>query len=378
VPRVCEKVGRAKTLFSPGPAAPGVKEKVKPLISMADGAGGESMHRLIGEVLLRNLAYSRAAGEVPLDALDDGAVVGDVALTTDMHTVKPLFFPGGDIGVLAVSGTVNDVAVMGARPIALAMAFVVEEGFPVGDLERITKSADDTARQANVPIVTGDTKVVERGAVDGLFVCTSGIGLTHHALERNNRIAEDFTGRPQRWLLDSQVAHGSAIVLSGSVGDHGLAVLAQREGYGFETEVVSDVMPVNHLVLAALGVGGVLAAKDPTRGGLANALNEWAGKSRVGLVVREPDIPVRPAVLHGCELLGIDPYEVGNEGKVLMAVAPDRAERIVGALRELPGGELAAVIGLADKEVEGVVLETRVGGRRVVEPPVADPVPRIC
>ena len=352
--------------------------KQKPRITMADGAGGEAMHRLIGEALLRNLPYSRHAGEVPLDALDDGAVVGDVAFTTDMHTVKPLFFPGGDIGVLAVAGTVNDISVLGARPVALSMAYVVEEGFPVEDLERITKSADDTARQAGVPIVTGDTKVVERGAADGLFVCTAGMGLMHHALERNNRIAEGFTGRPQRWLLDSQVAHGAAIVLSGTVGDHGLAVLAQREGYGFKTEVVSDVMPVNGLVMAALGVGGVIAAKDPTRGGLANALNEWAEKSRVGIVVREADVPLRPAVLHGCELLGIDPYEIGNEGKVIMAVAPDKAATVVEAMQALPGGEMAAIIGVADRDVQGVVLETTVGGRRVVEPPVADPVPRIC
>jgi hydrogenase expression/formation protein HypE len=345
---------------------------------MADGAGGEAMHALIAKVLLENLKYSRGAGEVPLEALDDGAVVGDVVFSTDMHTVKPLFFPGGDIGVLAVAGTVNDVSVMGARPIALALGYIIEEGFPLDDLERITQSADVTAKQAGVPIVTGDTKVVERGAADGLFACTSGIGLMHHTLERNNRIAEDFTGRPQRWLLDSQVSHGAAIILSGSVGDHGLAVLAQREGYGFKTEVVSDVMPINHLVLAALGVGGVMAAKDPTRGGLANALNEWARKSRVGLVVREKDIPVRPAVLHGCELLGIDPYEIGNEGKVILAVASDRAEAVIEAMRYLPGGDLASIIGVADKEVEGVVLETTVGGRRVMEPPVADPVPRIC
>lgn len=336
------------------------------------------MHRLIINTLLKNLPFSRTAGEVPLEMLDDAAVVGDVVFTTDMHTVKPLFFPGGDIGTLAVAGTVNDVSVLGARPIALSLAYVVEEGLPVSDLGKITASADTTARDAGVPIVTGDTKVVERGAAEGLFVCTSGIGLMHHNLERNNRVAEEFTGRPQRWLLDGQVADGAAIILSGSVGDHGLAVLAQREGYGFETEVVSDVMPVNHLVDAALGVGGVLAAKDPTRGGIANALNEWTGKSGLGLLVREEDIPLRPGVLHGCELLGIDPYEIGNEGKVLLAIAPDRADSVVSAIRSLPGGELAAVIGYADSDLEGVVLETTVGGQRVVEAPVSDPVPRIC
>jgi hydrogenase expression/formation protein HypE len=310
--------------------------------------------------------------------MDDAAVVGDVVITTDMHTVKPLFFPGGDIGVLSVAGTVNDVCVLGAKPVALSLAYVVEEGLPVEDLARITASADSTAREAGVPIVTGDTKVVERGAAEGLFVCTSGIGLHTHSLEHNNRTVEASTGSSQRWLLDAQVAPEAVIILSGHVGDHGLAVLAQREGYGFDTEIVSDVGPINHLVDAAMNVGGVLAAKDPTRGGIANALNEWADKSGAGILVREEDIPVRPGVLHGCELLGIDPYEIGNEGKVLMAVVPDRAEAIVEALRGMPRGSDAAIIGMATGDVDGVVLETSVGGRRVLEPPVSDPVPRIC
>lgn len=350
----------------------------KKLVTMADGAGGEAMQALIAQSLLENMPFSRSAGEVPLENLDDGAVVGDVVISTDIHTVKPLFFPGGDIGVLSVAGTVNDVASMGAKPVALAIAYVVEEGFPMEDLVRLTISADSTAREAGVPIVTGDTKVVERGAVDSIYVCTTGIGFSHHTLEHNNRAVEALTGRTQRWLLDRQVIDGAAIVLTGHVGDHGLAVLAQREGYGFDTEVVSDVGPVNHLVEAAMNVGGVLAAKDPTRGGIANALNEMAGKSAVGIVVQEDAIPVRPGVLHGCELLGIDPYEIGNEGKMVLAVAPQRAEAIVEALRGLPRGSAAAVIGHAKEDVEGVVLETSVGGRRVLEPPVSDPVPRIC
>jgi hydrogenase expression/formation protein HypE len=345
---------------------------------MADGAGGERMQALISQVILENLPFSRGAGEVPLESLDDGAVVGDVVISTDMHTVRPIFFPGGDIGVLSVAGTVNDVASMGAKPVGLSIAFVIEEGFPVEDLARITASADATAREAGVPIVTGDTKVVERGAAQGIFTCTTGLGLRGHSIDHNNRVVEDSTGTTQRWLLDSQVAPGAVILLSGYVGDHGLAVLAQREGYGFDTEVESDVAPVNHLVDAAMNVGGVLAAKDPTRGGIANALNEWADKSGVGILLHEADIPIRPGVLHGCELLGIDPYEIGNEGKVLLAVVPDRAQAVLDAVRGLPRGGDAAIIGLATEEVEGVVLETSVGGRRVVEPPVSDPVPRIC
>jgi hydrogenase expression/formation protein HypE len=350
----------------------------KTLIDMADGAGGEAMQDLISSSILANLPFSRSAGEVPLESLDDAAVVGDVVISTDMHTVKPIFFPGGDIGVLSVAGTVNDVSSLGAKPVALAIAYVVEEGFPLDDLVRLTASADATAREAGVPIVAGDTKVVERGAVDGIYVCTTGIGLPHHTLSHNNREVEALSGRTQSWLLDSQVVPGAAIVLSGHVGDHGLAVLAQREGYGFDTEVESDVGPVNHLVEAAMNVGGVLAAKDPTRGGIANALNEWASKSGTGILVREDDIPVRRGVLHGCELLGIDPYEIGNEGKMLMAVLPERAQAVVEAIRGLPKGGDAAVIGNATEELDGVVLETSVGGRRVMEPPVSDPIPRIC
>ena len=350
----------------------------KKLVDMADGAGGEAMQRFITRSILENLPFSRSAGEVPLESLDDAAVVGDVVISTDMHTVKPIFFPGGDIGVLSVAGTVNDVSSLGAKPLALAIAYVVEEGFPLEDLVRLTASADATAREAGVPIVTGDTKVVERGAAEGIFVCTTGIGLPHHTLSHNNREVEAICGKTINWLLDSQVIPGAAIILSGHVGDHGLAVLAQREGYGFDTEVVSDVGPVNHLVEAAMNVRGVLAAKDPTRGGIANAINEWADKSGVGIVLREDDIPLRPAVLHGCELLGIDPYEIGNEGKMLMAVVPERADAIVDALRSLPRGGDAAIIGHATDDIEGVVLETSVGGRRVLEPPVSDPVPRIC
>mgnify|MGYP001825593633 CR=1 FL=1 len=276
------------------------------------------------------------------------------------------------------AGTVNDVSSLGAKPVALAIAYVVEEGFPLEDLVQVTASADATARESGVPIVTGDTKVVERGAVDAIYVCTTGIGLSHHTLHHNNRDLEALSGRLQDWLLDSQVMPGATIILSGSVGDHGLAVLSQREGYGFDTEIVSDVGPINHLVEAAMNVGGVMAAKDPTRGGIANALNEWADKSGVGIIVREEDIPMHTGVLHGCELLGIDPYEIGNEGKTLMAVAPERAEAVVNALRVLPRGAEAAIIGYDTEDIEGLVLETSVGGRRVLEPPVSDPVPRIC
>ena len=209
----------------------------KELVDMADGAGGEAMQDLITNTLLENLPFSRSAGEVPLEMLDDAAVIGDVVISTDMHTVKPIFFPGGDIGVLSVAGTVNDTASLGAKVVALAMAYVVEEGFPRDDLVRLTASADATAREAGVPIVTGDTKVVEGGAVDRIYVCTTGIGLPHHTLQHNNREVEALSGQTQSWLLDSQVIPGASIILSGHVGDHGLAVLAQREGYGFDTEI---------------------------------------------------------------------------------------------------------------------------------------------
>jgi hydrogenase expression/formation protein HypE len=307
-------------------------------------------------------------------------VIEGIVLKSDSHAVKPLFFPGGDIGRLAVSGTVNDIAVLGAQPLALTCAFVLEEGLPIAEFERIVQSMGETCREAGVHVITGDTKVVEKGALGGCVVNTSGIGKRTRALDHNILVAKKY--RPKlrsRWLLDSNLCAGDKIILSGTIGDHGLAVLSSREGYGFGSKIVSDVAPLNKVIAVLLGkVGGIVAMKDPTRGGLSNALNEWSQKSKVGIVACEERIPIREDVRSACEMLGIDPLEVGNEGKIIVGVVKEKAEEVLEKLREMPEGKNAQLIGEATDEFREVALETLVGGKRVLTPPIGDPVPRIC
>ncbi|HDI73558.1 MAG TPA: hydrogenase expression/formation protein HypE [Candidatus Korarchaeota archaeon] len=345
-------------------------------VMMAHGAGGALMQKLIKDYVLKYLGGSNF--EVPLEALDDAAVVNGIVLKSDSHTVKPLFFPGGDIGRLAVSGTVNDIAVLGAKPLALTLALILEEGFQLKDLQRIMESIRDTCLEAEVNIVTGDTKVVERGCLEGCVINTSGIGVRSEELETNMRIVRKYRHLDSRWILDSNLRPGDKIILSGSIGDHGIAVLSAREGYGFSSRIISDVKPLNKLVSRILQVGGVTAMKDPTRGGLSNALNEWREKSKVGIYIREEAIPVHPDVQAACEMLGIDPLDVGNEGKLLIGVVPQMAEDVLEELRSMEDGREAQIIGEATNQFKEVVMKTIVGGRRVITPPVGDPIPRIC
>ncbi|MGC8849050.1 MAG: hydrogenase expression/formation protein HypE [Candidatus Bathyarchaeia archaeon] len=347
-------------------------------VRLVHGAGGLFMQEFIDKYILR--FFKGGSFEVPLEALDDSSVVDGVAFTSDSHTVKPLFFPGGDIGSLAVAGTVNDLAVLGARPTALSCALLIEEGFPFSDLERILSSMRDTCRTAGVHIATGDTKVLERGALESLIVNTSGIGFRSPFLDGNLSIVEESRGAriKRRWLLDSNLRPGDKLIVSGTIGDHGMALMAYREGYGFGAKLESDVKPLNRVVEKLLKVGGIVAMKDPTRGGLAAALNEWSRKSGVGLELEEASIPVKEGVKAACEMLGIDPLEVGNEGKLLIAVVPEKAEEILEELRSTPEGRDAALIGEAVGDFEGVVLRTEVKGRRLIPPPVGDPIPRIC
>ncbi|MEM4462281.1 MAG: hydrogenase expression/formation protein HypE [Candidatus Bathyarchaeia archaeon] len=346
-------------------------------IVMAHGAGGYLMHRLIKEHILSILP--RDNFEVGLHALDDSAVVNDVVFKSDSYTVKPLFFPGGDIGRLAVSGTVNDISVMGGKPIALSLALVLEEGFPIYDLDRIMHSIASTCREAEVYVVTGDTKVVEKGSLDGCIINCSGIGVRSQYLDYNIDVVRRFRGEIEaRWLLDSNIRPGDKIIVSGTIGDHGVAILSCREGYGFESSIKSDVRPLNKMIEKVLSVGGVVSMKDPTRGGLANLLNEWSEKSHVGILIREEDIPIREGVRAACEMLGIDPLEIGNEGKIVLAVVAEMAEEILEVLRETDEGRDAAIIGEATDEFEGVAMETLIGGKRIIPPPLGDPVPRIC
>jgi len=347
-------------------------------ITMAHGAGGAIMNDLIKQYVLKYLGGSKA--EVPLEALDDAAVIDDIVLKSDSHAVKPLFFPGGDIGRLAVTGTVNDIAVLGAEPVALTSGFVLEEGLAIGDFERIVLSMGATCKEAGVFVITGDTKVVEKGALEGCVINTSGIGKRNQALEHN--IAEVKKHRSHfrsRWLLDSNLQPGDKIILSGTVGDHGLAVLSSREGYGFGSKIISDVAPLNKVIPRLLSeAGGIVAMKDPTRGGLSNALNEWSQKSKVGILAVEEKIPIRDDVRSACEMLGIDPLEVGNEGKIIIGVVPEKAEEVFEALKQTPEGKNAQIIGEVVDRFKEVALQTVIGGKRILTPPIGDPIPRIC
>jgi len=345
-------------------------------ISMAHGAGGSAMDALVKRYILKHLAGSGA--EVPLEALDDAAVIDGIVLKSDSYTVKPLFFPGGDIGRLAVAGTVNDMAVLGAQPLALATGFVFEEGFPLPDLERILSSIDQTCKEAGVAVITGDTKVVERGALDRFMVNSSGVGRRSPLLDRNLQEINRHRRCDANWLLDSNIRGGDQIIISGSVADHGIAVLSAREGYGFETRVQSDAAPLNHVIEKALDVGGVVSMKDPTRGGLANLLNEWSEKSKVGILVKEEKIPIHTGVRAACEMLGLDPLEVGNEGKIALAVVSEKAEEVLSTLRSTDLGSEAQIIGYATDDFDLVAVKTTVGGKRILPKPLGDPVPRIC
>lgn len=333
-------------------------------ISLAHGAGGGAMMKLIADVVLKELSLKRA-GLVGLDELDDGATltVGGKTLvfTTDSHTVKPLFFPGGDIGRLAISGTVNDLAVMGARPLAMACAIVLAEGFPIEDLRKICRSIDLTTREAGVPLITGDTKVMESRALDGAVVTTTGIGIADVV------------------VADNGLKPGDKIIISGTIGDHGIAILAHREGIDLEADLHSDVAPIWETVKAALEVGGVTTMKDPTRGGVAAALNEMASKAKVGVVIEESKILITPGVRAASEMLGIDPLQITNEGKAIIGVDPKRCNDVLAALRRTKYGKNACVVGEATADHPGeVMLETVVGGHRIVESPIGDPAPRIC
>ena len=347
-------------------------------IKLAHGAGGSLMQDFIDKYIVNYFGGSNY--EVPLEALDDSAVVNDLAFTSDSHAVKPIFFPGGDIGRLSIAGTVNDLLAIGAKPIALSCALLIEEGFNIIDLEKILLSMKETCSQAEVHIVTGDTKVLEEGGLDGIVIGTSGVGYRHPHLDLNLKIIEKVRGSQikTRWLVDSNLRNGDKIIVSGTLGDHGIALMAFREGYGFEINLKSDVKPLNGLVNEIMPLGGIVAMKDPTRGGLAALLNEWSRKSSVGIQIEEDSIPIREGVLNSCEMLGINPLEIANEGKFVLAVIPDKAEEILDKLQSHKDGKDAAIIGEVTSDYDYVVMITEVGGKRILPLPIGDPIPRIC
>lgn len=347
-------------------------------IKLAQGAGGEMMDILIKQKILKYFGKDIQKGEVSLSMLDDSAVIDDIVFSTDSHTVQPIVFPGGDLGSLAVAGTVNDISVMGATTIALSAGFIIEEGLSIEHFERIVKSMSETANNANVPIVTGDTKVVEKGAIQEFMINTTGIGKKSKYLEGNIKEIKRYRKFKSNWLLDSNIELGDIIILSGNIAEHGIALMSFREGYGFETKIKSDIAPINSLMEKTLAIGGVVSAKDPTRGGLANTLNEFSDKSKVGIVIEEDKIPIPNGVRSACDMLGIDPLEIGNEGKVVLGVVKEKADEILKEIKKHPLGKNAEIIGHATNKIKGVVLETTIGGRRNLHKPIGDPVPRIC
>ncbi len=332
------------------------------LITLAHGAGGKSSHVLVEALFLEEL------GNPLLSPLADAAVFTQggsrLALTTDSYVVKPLFFPGGDIGELAVNGTVNDLAMMGARPLYLTAGFIVEEGLPTADLRRIAASMGAAARSAGVNVIAGDTKVVEREKGDGVYINTSGIGVLERELQ----------------LSPALVRPGDKILVSGTLGDHGMAVMVARGNLELEAELESDTAPLAGLVAALLdATDGVRCLRDLTRGGLATVLNEIALAADVGIVIDEAKLPVRPEVSGACEILGIDPLYVANEGKLMAIVAPEAAAAAFAALASHELGIDTELVGEVRDEPPGLVLlETAFGGRRVVDMLVGDPLPRIC
>jgi len=349
-------------------------------ITMLHGAGGTVMHKLVKNYIVKYFGGLCKEAEVPLEAMDDAAVVGNIVLKSDSHAVKPIFFPGGDIGRLSISGTVNDLSALGAEPYALACGLLLEEGLLLSDLERILASMRQACIEANVGIVTGDTKVVEKGALGGCVMNVSGIGRRTAALEHNLRIVKQYrTSFAGRWILDSNLIAGDKVILSGTIGDHGIAVLSAQQGLHFGSEIKSDVKPLNCMIQCLLSeIGGVVAMKDPTRGGLADALNEWSEKSRVGILIQEEKIPVRRDVRAACDMLGLDPLEIGNEGKMIIGTVPEKSNEVLMFLRQTKEGKNAEIIGEATNDFKGVAMQTVVGGKRIISRPVGDPVPRIC
>lgn len=345
-----------------GPVCP-VPLKHSETIMMGHGSGGKMMQDLIATTFLPPL------DNPALRAGNDAGVVSpmpcvELAISTDSHVVKPLFYPGGDIGKLAICGTVNDVAMMGAIPQYLTVGFILEEGLPVETLERVLASMRAAAEEAGVKIVAGDTKVVERGNADGIYINTAGIGVVESGVVLGGALA-----RP-----------GDKVIISGTMGDHGIAVLGARGDLGFETNVQSDCAPLNGMILQILDVSEeVRVLRDPTRGGVASTLNEIAGQSDVGIILEEANLPVRPGVEAACEMLGFDPLYIANEGKVIVIVGPQDAEKVLGIMKAHKYGRDAVVIGeVVETPKKRVLLKTAFGSTRIVDQLMGEMLPRIC
>ncbi|UCH58140.1 MAG: hydrogenase expression/formation protein HypE [Candidatus Bathyarchaeota archaeon] len=336
------------------------------LVKLTHGAGGTVMESLLKQLFIGGFSMRHALDGVGIDALDDGASIvvdgREVVVTMDGHTVDPIFFPGGDLGRLAISGAVNDTSVMGARPVAILDSIIVEEGYKVADLKRLVNSMDETAWEAGVAVIGGDFKVMPRGHIDNVVISTCGIGVLEG-------------GR----VLDSGSKPGDKVLVTGTVGDHGIALMSAREGLAFETELESDVAPIWSTIRVALETGEVDAMKDPTRGGLSAALNDIAAKSGVSIWLEENRIPIKNSVRAASEMLGLDPYEVTCEGKAVMCVGTKYAEDVLDAIKGTKYGKEAKIIGEVRSDRPGfVLLKTMVGGTRILRKPLGESIPRVC
>jgi hydrogenase expression/formation protein HypE len=331
-------------------------------IDMTHGSGGRAMAQLIDEMFVKHFDNEllRQSNDQALFNVDKGRMV----MSTDGHVISPIFFPGGDIGSLAVHGTVNDVAMSGAKPLYLSAGFILEEGFPLSELERVVISMGHAAKEAGVAIVTGDTKVVERGKGDGVFITTTGVGVVADGINISGDRAEP----------------GDVIIVNGSMGDHGVAIMSSRENLEFDTAIESDSAALHTLVADMVAASpDIHCLRDPTRGGLATTLNELAQQSRVGMKLQESDIPIKPEVSAACELLGLDPLYVANEGKLICICPKDSADTVLTAMHQHPLGQESAIIGEVIKDEFGFVqMETKFGGNRIVDWLAGEQLPRIC
>ncbi|MHA1707464.1 MAG: hydrogenase expression/formation protein HypE [Candidatus Heimdallarchaeaceae archaeon] len=336
------------------------------IIELNHGAGGSLMDKFLSS-LLKVYTIKSVGGGIGVEELDDGATIPlsneTVIISSDSHTIDPIFFPGGDLGLLAASGTINDVVMMGGKPIAITCALLIEEGVIYSTVEKILQSFAKTCTENNVAVIAGDTKVLPKGEVDKIYISTTGIGIR----ESPNIIA------------DAKIEVGDKIIITGEPGIHGAALIARREGINLQTTLESDVTSLTSMLLPLIKTGKIHAMKDPTRGGLGTALNEFASKSNVGLLLEEESIPIHPEVNGVCELLGLDIYSLSSEGRAILAVASEEAEKILQEIRKNPHGKKAQIIGEATDKYRGkAILKTPIGGHRLLRKPLGEPIPRVC
>ncbi|MBN1803325.1 MAG: hydrogenase expression/formation protein HypE [Candidatus Lokiarchaeota archaeon] len=347
------------------------KKASEKIVRLAHGAGGVLQEELI-QFITSGIAQKRIRNGIGVEELDDGATIPledydkEVVVTADGHTVYPLFFPGGDLGKLSVCGTVNDLLMMGAEPIALTSIVIIEEGFSFENLKKIINSFNETAREAGVAIIAGDSKVMPRGTLNEIIMATTGIGI------KNKNVK----------IEDKNLKIGDKIIITGSIGDHGTALMASREGLNINTDLTSDVSiltELNEAIKRFILNNDIHAMKDPTRGGIASALNDWARKSNTSILIEEVEVPIKKQVNAICDMLGLDPYNIASEGRALLSVDPNRAEQILEKIKETSIGRGARIIGTVQADNPGrVFLKTSVGGTRFIDTPLGEPIPRIC